>query len=82
MFDEVLWLSMNSQGGISYSTAYNMPVAYRWINIKKISDIIEKHNEAMEKASSKGSTLNMKDLAKRREEMPDYVSPRAMGKKQ
>lgn len=73
---------MNSEGGISYATAYHMPIAYRRINIKKIADIIERYNEEREKASSKGSTLNMKDLTKRREEMPDYVSPRAMGKKQ
>ncbi len=72
---------MNSQGGISYTEAYSMPIAYRLINIKKLSDIIKKHNDEMEKASSKGTTMNMEDLAKRREQMPDYVSPRASGKK-
>lgn len=81
MFDEILWLSMNSQGGISYATAYHMPVAYRLINIKKISDIIKAQNEEMEKSRSKGTTLSMDDLAKRKEQMPDYVSPRAAGKK-
>jgi uncharacterized membrane protein (DUF106 family) len=71
---------MNSQGGISYTEAYNMPIAYRLINIKKLSDIIKKHNEEMEKAQSKGSTLSMEDLTKRKEQMPDYVSPRAAKK--
>jgi uncharacterized membrane protein (DUF106 family) len=71
---------MNSQGGISYTEAYNMPISYRLINIKKLSDIIKKHNEEMEKAQSKGSTLSMEDLTKRKEQMPDYVSPRAAKK--
>ena len=81
MFDEILWLSMNSQGGISYTTAYHMPVAYRLFNIKKISDLIKAHNDQIEKSQSKGTTLSMDDLAKRKEQMPDYVSPRAGGKK-
>lgn len=71
---------MNSQGGISYSEAYNMPVAYRLINIKKISDIIKKQNEEIEKAR-KGNNLSMEDLTKKREQMPDFVSPRATSKK-
>ena len=72
---------MNSQGGISYEMAYNMPVAYRLINIKKLSDIIKKHNEEVEKAGTKGTSLSMEDLAKRKEQMADYVSPRAASKK-
>lgn len=72
---------MNSQGGISYTEAYKMPIAYRLINVKKLSDIIKKHNEEMEKASKgTGTSLSMEDLAKRRDLMPDYVSPRAGGK--
>jgi len=71
---------MNSNGGISYSTAYNMPIAYRFVNIKKISDIIKKQNEEMEK-SRRGNSLSMEDLTKRREQMPDFVSPRAASKK-
>ncbi len=81
MFDEILWLSMNSQGAISYQQAYHMPTAYRLINVKKLSDIIKKHNDELEKAQSKGTTLNMEDLAKRKEHMADYVSPRAASKK-
>ena len=58
-----------------------MPIAYRLINIMKLSDIIKKHNEEMEKASKgTGTSLSMEDLAKRKEQMPDYVSPRAGGK--
>jgi hypothetical protein len=34
----------------------------------------------MEKANSKGTTLNMEDLAKRKEQTPDYKSPRAAKK--
>jgi hypothetical protein len=71
---------MNSQGGISYTEAYNMPISYRLINIKKLSDIIKKHNEEMEKANSKGTTMNMEDLAKRKDQTPDYKSPRAAKK--
>lgn len=58
-----------------------MPVAYRLINIKKLSDIIKKHNEEVEKAGTKGTSLSMEDLAKRKEQMADYVSPRAASKK-
>ena len=81
MFDELLWLSMNSQGAISYQQAYHMPASYRLMNIKKLSDIIKKHNDEIEKAQNKGTTLNMEDLAKRKEHMSDYVSPRAASKK-
>jgi hypothetical protein len=81
MFDEILWLSMNSQGAINYQQAYHMPTSYRLINVKKLSDIIKKHNDEIEKAQSKGTTLNMEDLAKRKEQMADYVSPRAASKK-
>lgn len=72
---------MNSKGAFSYQQAYHMPVAYRLINIKKLADIIKKQNEEIEKASSKGTSLSMEDLAKRKEQMPDYVSPRAANKK-
>ena len=72
---------MNTKGGISYEQAYHMPTAYRLINIKKLSDIIKKQNEEIEKAQSKGTSLNMEDLAKRKEQMPDYMSPRAANKK-
>jgi hypothetical protein len=71
---------MNSQGGISYTEAYNMPIAYRAINIKKISDIIKKTNEEIAKQQGKGTSLSMEDLAKRRDELPDFVSPRAAKK--
>lgn len=72
---------MNSKGAISYEQAYHMPVSYRLINIKKLSDIIKKHNEEIEKANNKGTTLTMDDLAKRKDQMADYVSPRAASKK-
>lgn len=81
MFDELLWLSMNSEGGISYTEAYNMPISYRLINIKKISDIIKKHNEEIEKANSKGQSFSMEDLVTRKDEIADYTSKRAAGKK-
>jgi hypothetical protein len=81
MFDEILWLSMNSQGAISYAQAYHMPTAYRLINARKLSDIIKKHNDEMEKANSKGTTMSMEDLTKRKEQTPDYKSPRAASKK-
>lgn len=58
-----------------------MPTLYRLINVKKLSDIIKKQNDEMEKAQSKGTSLNMEDLAKRKEHMADYVSPRAANKK-
>lgn len=72
---------MNSKGAISYQQAYHMPVAYRLINIKKLAEIIKKHNEEIEKANSKGRSFSMDDLAKKKEEMADYVSPRAASKK-
>ena len=56
---------MNSQGAISYAQAYHMPIGYRLINIRKLSDIIKKHNDEMEKANSKGTTMNMEDLSHR-----------------
>ena len=77
MFQEILWLCMNSQGGISYTEAYHMPIAYRAINVKKISEYIKKRNEEIEKSNNNGTSLSMEDLARRRDEMPDFVSPRS-----
>ena len=56
MFDEILWLAMNSEGGISYTEAYHMPVAYRAFNVKKISDINLRKNEEIEKAKNNGQS--------------------------
>jgi hypothetical protein len=72
---------MNSKGGISYQQAYHMPVSYRLINIKKLSDIIKKQNDEIEKANTKGTSLSMEDLTKRKDQMADYTSPRAAKKK-
>lgn len=72
---------MNSQGSISYQQAYHMPIAYRLINIKKISDIIKKHNDEIAKANTKGTSMSMEDLTKRKDQMADYTSPRAADKK-
>lgn len=80
MFDEILWLCMNSEGGISYTEAYNMPVAYRALNIKKISEIIKERNEEINKQNGKGTSFSMEDLAKRKEELPDFVTQRTARK--
>jgi hypothetical protein len=81
MFDEILWLSMNTNGGISYEMAYHMPVAYRLINIKKVADKIKEHNEKIEQANNKGTSMSMEDLTKRKDFKPDYVASKAAPKK-
>jgi hypothetical protein len=80
MFDEVLWLSMNSEGGVSYTESYNMPIAYRTMNILKISEINKKKNEEMQKSQGRETSLSMTDLSKRKEDLPDFVSQRAAKK--
>ena len=80
MFDEVLWLSMNSEGGISYNEAYHMPVSYRNLNIKKISEINKKRNEEIEKARGNGTTLSEDSLARPKIDIPDFVTQRATKK--
>ena len=81
MFDQILWLAMNSEGGIDYQLAYHMPIAYRLIAIKKISKKIEDHNKEMEKSQNKGTSLTLEDLAKRNDFKPDYVTSKAAPKK-
>lgn len=81
MFDEILWLSMNTNGGINYETAYHMPIAYRLINVKKVADKIKEHNDAVEKAQNKGTTMSMEDLTKRKDLKPDYITNKAAPKK-
>lgn len=76
-----MWLCYNSQGGITYREAYHMPITMRNFNIKWISERIKQHNEEIEKANGKGTTLSMEDLAKRKEQMPDFVTPKATTKK-
>jgi len=73
MFDDILWLCMNSKGGITYTEAYNMPVAYRLLNIKKISEINKKYNEEVLKSPGKGTSMSMDDLAKPKLDIPDFV---------
>ncbi len=81
MFDEILWLSMNSQGGISYSEAYNMPVTYRIFNIQKIVKILEQIKEEREKANLKGTSVTMSDLVDNKENIPaDFKTKRAATK--
>lgn len=80
MFDDVLWLSMNSKGGISYTEAYNMPVNYRNFNIKKISAINKERNDEIEKAQGKGTSMSMEDLAKPRVDIPDFITKGAVKK--
>ena len=72
---------MNTNGGISYEMAYHMPVAYRLINIKKVGDKIKEHNDRVEKANSKGTTMSMDDLTKRKDFKPDYITNKAAPKK-
>lgn len=72
---------MNTNGGISYEMAYHMPVAYRLINIKKVGDKIKEHNDQVEKANSKGTTMSMEDLTKRKDFKPDYITNKAAPKK-
>jgi len=80
MLEEVLWLAMNSEGGISYTEAYNMPISYRIFNIRRISEINKENNEAMAKANGKGNSMSMEDLARPKLESPDIVTKRAAKK--
>ena len=80
LFDEILYLCTNSEGGISYSEAYSMPIAYRAVLIKKISNRIKQRNEQIEKQQYGENSLTMSDLAKTKQELPDFVSPRAARK--
>lgn len=80
MFDDVLWLCMNSKGGISYTEAYHMPVKYRNINISKISAINKAHNEEVAKAQGKGTSMSMEDLAKPKIDIPDFITKGAVKK--
>ena len=72
---------MNTNGGVSYEMAYHMPIAYRLITIKKVADKIKEHNDAVEKAQNKGTTMSMDDLTKRKDFKPDYVASKAAPKK-
>lgn len=71
---------MNSEGGVSYSEAYSMPVAYRRLNIKKISEINKKRNEEIEKSRGNGTSLSMDQLAQPKLDIPDFVTQRAAKK--
>lgn len=71
---------MNSEGGISYTEAYNMPIPYRVFNIRKISDINKKKNDEIEKASGKGNSMTMEDLVKPKFDNPDMITTRAAKK--
>lgn len=57
-----------------------MPIAYRAVLIKKISNRIKQRNEQIEKQQYGENSLTMSDLAKTKQELPDFVSPRAARK--
>jgi hypothetical protein len=76
-----MWLCYSSKGGITYNEAYNMPIVYRKFNVKWVSDRIKEYNKEVEKANNKGTSLDMDDLAKKKADLPDFVTSRTAAKK-
>lgn len=70
---ELFDLSTNSDGGITWDIAYNMPIFYRRFNIKKIIEKREKENEGIEKKNGTITNDNVVDKIKNTPlKKPDY----------
>jgi hypothetical protein len=70
---EVFDLCTNSEGGITWDIAYDMPIFYRRFNIKKIIERREKEREAAENKNGTITATNaLQKIAQKPDKQPDY----------
>jgi hypothetical protein len=65
---ELFDLCTNSEGGITWDIAYDMPIFYRRFNLEQIIERREKENEA---ANNQKGTITEKNVMKKITQHPD-----------
>jgi hypothetical protein len=77
---EVFELTYHGGGGFTYTEVWNMDVAKRRFNLKKINEHLEKveeiRNQHQKKITEKTDpkTINIPEFAKQKSEEPTFVS--------
>jgi len=84
ILDEVFLLSYHSQGGFTHDEVYNMPIRYRRYYLQKLSDLVEKQQEEMDKKFNiNGSQTSepTKQNPRSPVQLPDFVTKARAPKK-
>ena len=71
VLEEVHTLCYFGNGGFTHDEVYNMPIRYRHYHLKKISEYIEKQNEA---ANKKSNTLENSSKPRPKIPVPEFVT--------
>lgn len=71
ILDEIHTLCYFGQGGFTHDEVYNMPIRYRHYHLKKISEYIEKQNEAMNK---RNGVMEASTKPTEKVQLPDFVT--------
>lgn len=71
ILDEIHTLCYFGQGGFTHDEVYNMPIRYRHYHLKKISEYIDKQNEAMNK---RNGVMEASTKPSEKVQLPDFVT--------
>lgn len=78
ILDEIHTLCYFGQGGFTHDEVYNMPIRYRHYHLKKISEYIDKQNEAMNK---RNGVMEASTKPSEKVQLPDFVTKVSKKKK-
>lgn len=78
ILDEIHTLCYFGQGGFTHDEVYNMPIRYRHYHLKKISEYIEKQNEAIDK---RNGVMEASTKPSEKVQLPDFVTKAKAPKK-
>ena len=76
ILDEVFLLCYHSQGGFTHDQVYNMPIRYRQYYLQKLSELVEKQQEEMDKKFNVSGGAEMTQpnkTPKERPPIPDFA---------
>jgi hypothetical protein len=76
ILDEVFLLCYHSQGGFTHDQVYNMPIRYRQYYLQKLSELVEKQQEEIDKKfnmSGGTETAQPNKTTRERPPIPDFA---------
>lgn len=76
ILDEVFLLCYHSQGGFTHDQVYNMPIRYRQYYLQKLSELVEKQQEEIDKkfnVSGGTETAQPNKTTRERPPIPDFA---------
>ncbi len=69
LLDEIHTLCYFGNGGFTHSDVYDMPIRYRHYHLKKISEYVEKQNEAVNKKNGQSEVISPSKV-----QIPDFAT--------